>query len=483
MRYIALTIMAVVSLNAKATCYDIIPPSNHDLLAAILQETSFCIKNVQSLKFSLKEHGLTRLPAMVANRGAQNPDLGSFSLFESVTGFSSIMGRNIHPEHFYFGHFTDLNERNEVILDQTIKPNKLLVEVMAFDFKKGMYNFYELVGTTQGAKWFYRGDSSDAYEDNKLLKIGTLPSFGTRMRCSACHSSGGPIMKELDFPHNDWWTRERGLMFGPNKPSEELQEYFSQFIDAREFSKNVIKGMDLLEKKSLIQTRSLKERLRPLFCATEINLKSDSNPSNSPADFLSIPSDVFVNPLLVKSIDLKMDKSFYQKALASLGSKFPETKFQDADHAFLSPVKGRMNLKQIEDLISSKLIDEEFAVDVLSIDFETPLFSKVRCDLLKLVPETSDWRNQFKNNLLAEASIAAKALAQNLGKMNLDQHRQNALKYLSRKHDSWQSEATVVSELRMLNKLRLSVFQDEISKNPKGQILEPGFRVIFPLID
>jgi len=106
-------------------------------------------------------------------------------------------------------------------------------------------------------------------------------------------------------------------------------------------------------------------------------------------------------------------------------------------------------------LIADRVIDEEFAVDVLSIDFKNPLFSQA--------PE-------------------ARELAVKLESENKQQHRLLAEAYLAQKQTSWKTQAAVISELKLLNALRLSVFKDEISKNPKGQILEPWFRVIFPVM-
>ena len=54
------------------------------------------------------------------------------------------------------------------------------------------------------------------------------------------------------------------------------------------------------------------------------------------------------------------------------------------------------------------------------------------------------------------------------------------MKYLSKRESSWMTQVGVTCELQALNDLRNSVLDDEISQNPRGQILEPGFRIIFP---
>lgn len=470
----------LTACNAKSACIQ--GKSGHDLLAMVVETARTCPKDVREFKALLVADGVATQPAMVANRGAHNPKEGSFSIFESVIGFSKGLNLKVAAELLYFGHFTGLNSLRELQLDQESASGKLLIEAIAFDLKKGVYNFYELVGTANGPRWFYRGDSFDAYEDNKFLKTGEPSQFGTRMRCSACHNSGGPIMKELALPHNDWWKKRTGLPFGPNKLSGEMKEYLSQFIDASQFAQNVKRGLLLSEKKTFSNGRSLKEKLRPLFCSTEINLRSDVNPLASPVSVIDVPSEVFVDPLLAPVGALRMEKRLYINALQTLGSRFPETNLSDAVYAFLAPAKSEVNQLQVKQLIAEGVIDEEFAVDILSVDFTHPLFSKTRCDFLKLVPESSQWVEAFKKNLYSFNSLASLKLARDLEVHNKEELRKNATQYLINKQASWKNQNAVTEEIVKLNTLRLSVFSDDISKNPKGQILEPGFRVIFPVL-
>ena len=70
----------------------------------------------------------------------------------------------------------------------------------------------------------------------------------------------------------------------------------------------------------------------------------------------------------------------------------------------------------------------------------------------------------------------------NLKIENANEHQQEAFNYLQGKQASWQDQNTITEEIISLNMLRKSVKNDDISKNPLGQILEPGFRVIFPTI-
>lgn len=88
-------------------------------------------------------------------------------------------------------------------------------------------------------------------------------------------------------------------------------------------------------------------------------------------------------------------------------------------------------------------------------------------------------RNNSKANLSKLHSVHAKKLIQDLEVENKEIHREKAIAYLIEKQKEWLKQENILKELIMLNQLRTSVFEDDISKNPKGQILEPGFRVIF----
>ena len=452
--------------------------NNQDLLVSLLSEEEDCPRDVNQLKKLLELDGLDFKPAIVANRGFHNPKIGSFSVFESVRGESTSLQKKVLEEHFYFGHFTKKNKNSEIILDQQNVHGKLIIELIVFDFNKKAYNFYELIGAQLNPVWIYRGDSFDIYKDNKNLKIGS--SKPSKLRCSACHTSGGPIMKELDYPHSDWWTNKNKLDFGNSTLSRDLNRYVNQFIDASEFAKNVKKGIELIEQTQLSQSKSIREDLKPLFCTTEINLKSDTEMFvNIMIRDMSIPSDIFINPLLVESYEMKLDKSYYTNSLFTLGMMFPEVNRFDAQFGFHSPVKGYSDLVKIKKLIKNGLITKEFALDILAYDMKNPLFSKKRCSLLKLIPETVNWYTGFLSNL--KTGLLQK-LIHDLETPNISQHVLNAKIYLKEKENSWRVQKNVTQEVIKLDKLRKSVFDDEISKNPRGQILEPGFRVVFPFI-
>jgi hypothetical protein len=440
-----------------------------DPIFAVLAASSGCPQNVQEWKAALSKAGYSTKPYMVANRGFHNPKLGSFSFFEEVVGHSVGEGQ------FFFGHFTGA-VNGKIELDQGPAKAKLMIELIAWDAKKSLYNFYELIGNGRGGDWFYRGDSADILADNAKLFLGEgSPQFGNRLRCSGCHASGGPIMKELSAPYNDWWTAQRGLLFSPNALSEEVAKVAAELNDASLMSQSVQKGIYRLDSSQAYQKAKdalpLQAQLRPLFCETEINLESDGGGSA-----LQIPAASVVNPALASGA-VSMSRNSYESLLAKFGMQFPETNFSDADHAWLVPVKGFSDHVAVQTLVNRGIISQEFASDVLAVDMEHPLFSAKRCGLLKLVGQSN-----FKEALRASNLPGAGELFANLTdpQRNQDFHGAHAEALLAQAKEKASSAAGREMLFRGLLGQRASVFDSEISKNPRGQILEPGFRLIFP---
>lgn len=268
-----------------------------------------------------------------------------------------------------------------------------------------------------------------------------------------------------------------------------MGQLLEQVSDASLFASDVITGMQHLlnsKKMQVFQGKlSFQEQLRPLFCTTEINLQSSTDSSET---VVSIPSAFWLNPLL-GNIDLTISIEDYNQLLKEFNIRFPETSLQDADHAWLTPVKGEADLNAIKQLIQHNIITKKFAQSVLMIDFTNPLFSSKRCELLKLIPESSqtngkEWMEQFLVNLRnnEDQFKGARQLADYMSNGQLDS------KDLMKKikiyeyflNQSISTRSGLRKHFQQLIELRKAVFSNELSQNPLGQILEPGFRVIFP---
>lgn len=498
MKAIALVFGFIVSLNSIAQCSIVTnnrDQKSHpqDALYVILSSPYSCPQDVIQLRDLLKEMGLSLTTTLVANEGFHHPNNGSFSLFEMAKGTVMLKGNPITlgDSDLFFGHFTKA-EHNQLMLDQTPDANKLMIEAIAWDDKKGAYNFYELRGDGQQGLWYYRGDSFDIYQDNKLLHrqaTAKTVKFGNRLRCSGCHGNGGPIMKELSNPHNDWWTKKRPLSFGKLTIDNELQQVLTTLHSASELAKSTKNGnRKLLDKSHVVMNAdrlTLQEQLRPLFCPVELNLASEKSIKKDKV--IKIPSDFFIDRRLLpnkRQMFMPTARKFYTQSLRSSHSHFPQTNKLDADHAWLTPVKADSDVLWVEQLTRKGIITEKFVADVLAIDMTNPVFSAQRCGLLQYVPNegNNNWLSSFIDKLATSDNLSAHLLAKNL----LDPQKTKAYyqtiasHYLHECRIKLHEESNLNKLYHILLQRRVEIEESEISKNPLGQILEPGFRVIFP---
>ena len=463
---------------------------NGDYLFKVLTGPGACPKDVFDLRQKIVADGMILKPTMVGNRGFHNSAGGSFSFFEMVEGVSELTAFRVRPGDFIFGHFTGVDNQGQIGLNQEASSGNLMIELIVWDEAKGMFNFYEMIGAGDRGRWFYRGDSANIMADITLLHRQpnpAQPQFGRHLRCSGCHTNGGPIMKELSAPHNDWWRDSRRLPLGPNQPDAAVTGIMNNLVDADILAASVRSGMERLRASPnynrVVQSLSLQERLRPLFCAVEINIASDQSPGDSNAVPVVVPAAFFLNSLL-GTRSLTVDRSKYTTGLQTAGSRFPESGQLDADHAWLTPVKAESDTALIQDLVASGIVDNEFVADVLAVDMTHPVLSPKRCGLLKLLPVQFqvNWQSEFLSNLQATTSVSARELAQNLNasEHTVAFHQARAAAYLNACQEKLTQQESVSSLVRLLAQRRAEVFAAEISKNPLGQIFEPGFRVIFP---
>jgi hypothetical protein len=491
------------------------PGANGDALFKLLSAQAACPQNALIFRQLLIDHTLAPAPAMVANRGFHNPlPQGSFSFFESVTG--QYGAQKLAPGDWFFGHFTAASIDGTagtatLVPQQAGTPDNLLLETIVWDPAKSMFNFYEIRGTGQGGQWFYRGDSADIQADIKNLNRNTDPSLpifmgaaatAPRLRCSGCHMSGGPIMKELAAPHDSWWSKARPLPLGALRIAPELTGILRDLVDAGTFAQSVAAGSDKLLAAgpywTARQRLTLQEQLRPLFCAQEVNLASDQLPLASNALTITAPAAAFLDPRLVPAgrAGVTIGKALYTNALARFNAAFIDYQSAgpnavqpiaqvDADHAFEVPVKSRSDIRLARRMVESGLVDDKFVHDVISVDMTRPLLSAQRCSLLRLLPDGAPqpgWQARFREQLAASPLPGARALLANL----LDPrrtpafHRAEAQQLLERIQARAGDQQAIHGYVRLLAQQRIAVYQAELSQHPQGQIFEPGFRLIFP---
>lgn len=503
------------------TTGNVLPPGAHDdALFKLLSAQPRCPGNALEFRNLVLANKMSSRPSMVANRGFHNPlPQGSFSFFESIDG--SYAGQKLVPGDWFYGHFTAASIDNTALTSilspqQAATPDNLLLETLVWDPRKQMYNFYEIRGTGQGGQWFYRGDSADiqadianlwrGYDPSQPIFMGPPDSSGKatlpRLRCSGCHMNGGPIMKELAFPHDSWWRPERPLPLGAMRIAPEYVTILDNLVSSETFSGWIKAGNEKLASSTAYMKQrsalSLQEQLRPIFCEQEVNLDSDLLPFEGPATTIKAPIGAFVDQRLAGDIKyIEIDKTLYTNSLNLFQAQFFDYQsggFQnsvqpinqiDADHAFETPVKSHTDMLLAQKMVASGLIDEKFLYDVLAIDPTRPMFSPQRCGLLQLVPgggPTPNWRTQFTQALTNAGTPAAKALLANMNDpaRTPEWHRNQVKQILTRVQSLAQVQLSVNGFVRLLAGRRIAVYQAQISQHPQGQIFEPGFRLIFP---
>ena len=469
--------------NAACTPQDVEGPTPKDPVFRLLAAQDSCPRNATELIDALKRSGARSEPTMVNFAGFHNP--GAFFIFEIVTNEGAPpSGLTIARGDFLFGHFTTTRNGSLVPVQRG-----LMIELIAWDPDKQFYNFYDVVSS----KWIYRGDSAKILDNVTLLhrrRDGGQAGFSGELRCSRCHVNGGLIQKELAPPHNDWFVQNRHLPLDKLKPDPFVQGRLNAMLDADELSKLVKASAQRLADSPKYQkplaARTMQERLRPLFCPMELNIESDSEPVDDEKPALRVPSAFFADTRLATA-DISIDRKHYDAAVGKLKSQLPlpeRPKRPDADHGWLTPVKANSDVVAVENLIRQGTVTREFAVAVLAVDFTNPVFSKARCDLLKLVPDQPgpDFVTRFEGALRGASGPAAAELLKNLTDpaRNTALHQKQAAEFLQACQKRAKDRDAVLGWYRLLAQRRIEVSQNEISEDPDRHILEDPDRVVFP---
>jgi hypothetical protein len=275
---------------------------------------------------------------------------------------------------------------------------------------------------------------------------------------------------------------------GSLKPDAFIRGKLTDLVDAGELSKQVVASSRRLAAspgyRKVLETRSMQEQLRPLFCPMEVNIESDSAPFDDRKPMLQIPSAFFVDSRLATA-SISAKREHYETALQKMRSSLPETPGRtDADHGWLAPVKAQSDVAMVDALIEQGIVDSEFATAVLAVDLTNPVFSKTRCGLLRLVPDRagSDFVARFRVALRGASEPGAAELLDNLSNpaRNAAFHRQQAQSFLTSCQQHSSDPEGILNWLRLLAQRRVEVSASEISQNHNGRILEDPERVVFP---
>jgi hypothetical protein len=471
-------------------------------------------KDIFEIRQRLAAHGGKLKAHLVVNGGHDNPtrtdrQLVKFMCFSTYT--NSLRGKMVDEDELFLGFFLGAEKGTVVVLPG-------FVELIAWDRTKQVYNFWELIG----ADWHYRGDSNDVLTNVAKINVAAAkPAFTFPrksptdqhpvLRCSGCHTLGGPIMKELEAPHNDWWTKERKLDLGPFKlqagneasnpahVADRLFDATKESTSADNLSEQVKHGINrlLAARAKRGGDQNLKQLLRPLFTTMEINLVSDRVPFQERLrnnEAVEIPQGFFVDQRLVKKGEpISVKVAVYKEAIENVGSRFAPDEtpgLQEPHHAFLVPARAYIDNQVIDALINQGILDKELVAAVLAVDFTTPVFSAARASLIRYVPEKAKDADDLRQQLIAALKTApandhaAQELLANLTdpKRLAASHHEAARAYLAACAKAAESREAVVDWLKVAAQRRQEIDASETAQHPDGMITEPGFRVIFPVL-
>jgi hypothetical protein len=260
-------------------------------------------------------------------------------------------------------------------------------EVMAFDRNLGVYNYY----TLEGGEWEFHGNSID------LVTTGT-------QRCAACHTGGGPIMKELDTPWLHWEGHQSTAGVGEFIDGNDDLGSHSDGASVEFLVKEGNRDWNEARLSHLRDNGSVADVLRPLFCTVEVNLDNGADFFSSPDgtlgggdDLDSIPRDFLLDRQWSGFGTIKVASAVYEQAIRDAGQRLMGDSGQltdangnpaiDTIFDFVFPERSFADNDYVERLVAQGIIDDDFVKDVLAIDFTAPIFSETRCDLLQFAPE------------------------------------------------------------------------------------------------
>ena len=231
-------------------------------------------------------------------------------------------------------------------------------------------------------------------------------------------------MKELRLPWNNWHSQAASIpreaipdtairdsaLFVDKRPAEELERsvraWASQAISARVAEKAT--GKKLLEAPRLV---------RALFETTTVNLTTSNSLSDATATApLDLPTRFFVNSDLLSAVlkvkippfSAKIRRDHYLSAIDKFNFRLEQDAFVrkgDTRFAFLVPEPAMEETSLLQQLVAKNVVTPHFALSVQLIDFQNPVFSQARAQLLQYVPDTATLKSGASD--LSEKTAAA----------------------------------------------------------------------------
>jgi len=310
------------------------------------------------------------------------------------------------------------------LMISTFHPDRGDLELMAWDRKRGGFNYYRTVGDTTG--WIFAGNSRHAVEPKTE---GNGP-FQT-------HTSGNFIMKELKAPWINWdspdasispkvlpaafrdhpWFRQRESGGALTCELEVARPSITRWTKAR-FEQLLPGGNGTIERPRRI--------MEQILGTPTVNLVSSFTEGTqvARAESVDLPATFFVDEALSNPmIGLEGPPGFavpgkvYAQALKTFKVRWTDggnfTRPGDTHFAFVVPERAFEDIEVLRRALKTGLIGERFAASLLMVDFPNPVYSARRAKLLDHVPAKaiveagkSTFGQEMAKNILAAAEAS-----------------------------------------------------------------------------
>jgi hypothetical protein len=300
------------------------------------------------------------------------------------------------------------------------------LEVMAYDDKTGLFNFYVFTPTAAGKPGsvtrFWRA------KDGKVMKRSLVggsttpsePAPHEHNACFRCHVNGAPLMNELSEPWTNWISPKKKLptstMAGTTKQlvdqaslADQLEGIIRAGVSEYINGEHPKDGWVNRTRDGLLPGGS-PELVKPLFCQTELNyLSADTT--------LGVPLQVFFDPSVA----------------VAAGITTPDAPAGKAPTPFLFPIRAARDEVVERVLIKRDYLTDGMAVAIRLIDDENDIFSTKRCGLFtdSILPEMTKAEAAEVDHQLDPKDVKAllnKIITAKLPSLNLEPARLEYLK-------------------------------------------------------
>jgi hypothetical protein len=304
------------------------------------------------------------------------------------------------------------------------------LEAWGWDNSGSRYNYYKIEGNPAG--WKFRGSSVGADQLDSSQRRGT---------CLACHINGGPVMKELPIPWNNWhsfknlvpylspaapdhWKLAESPRFRDLSGAEDLETRFI-LPSIRQFNGRRLSAAFRPATAGEQEVVDGPRLLRPLFRTTEYNINSAGQLSGlhpipkigtGPPEKVAVPDTFFLNANLLAGGGIQQyggiglpEARQFGSVLTLLPAEYRRLVTRsktvvgglagDSNFAWFVPEPSHVDNQMVDLLVRRGVITREFAAAALAVDLENPVFSGPRGRLLAVIPP------QFRFRPLADGDV------------------------------------------------------------------------------